>query len=100
MTYIYNQVPKLAVKKVTIVYADKLETNKPTGPSSDYKYFFYDFIHSGCCGMMVAYSFLYLTVLSFGSLMIVYLRWVRYSPVAHSLIYSPILTYRLESPIV
>jgi iron-regulated transporter 1 len=91
MTYIYTQVPKLAVKKVTIVDVDKLETNKSTEPASDYKYFFYDFIHSGCCGMMIAYSFLYLTVLSFGSLMIVYLRWVRYSPVTHSL--THLLTY-------
>lgn len=35
---------------------------------------FKSFATSGCAGLMVAYSFLYLTVLSFGSLMTVYLR--------------------------
>lgn len=30
---------------------------------------------SGCAGAMISYSFLYLTVLSFGSLMLVYLKW-------------------------
>jgi solute carrier family 40 (iron-regulated transporter), member 1 len=30
---------------------------------------------SGCAGAMIAYSLLYLTVLSFGSLMLVYLKW-------------------------
>jgi iron-regulated transporter 1 len=34
-----------------------------------------DFSLSGCAGTMYAYSFLYFTVLSFGSLMTVYLRW-------------------------
>jgi iron-regulated transporter 1 len=34
-----------------------------------------EFYHSGCGGVMVSYSFLYATVLSFGSLMMVYLRW-------------------------
>lgn len=34
-----------------------------------------DFIHSGCAGMMVAYAMLYMTVLSFGSLMTVYTRY-------------------------
>lgn len=36
---------------------------------------FSDFYYSGCVGMMVSYSFLYLTVLSFGSLMTVYTRY-------------------------
>lgn len=36
---------------------------------------FKDFMKSGCAGMMVAYAALYLTVLSFGSLMTVYTRW-------------------------
>jgi hypothetical protein len=36
---------------------------------------FKDFLQSGCAGMMVSYAFLYLTVLSFGSLMTVYVRW-------------------------
>lgn len=36
---------------------------------------FYDFCYSGCAGVMVSYSFLYFTVLSFGSLMTVYLLW-------------------------
>ncbi len=35
---------------------------------------FKSFATSGCAGVMIAYSFLYLTVLSFGSLMTVYLR--------------------------
>lgn len=35
-----------------------------------------DFLtHSGCIGVMVAYSCLFVTVLSYGSLMIVYLKW-------------------------
>lgn len=34
-----------------------------------------DFSESGCAGVMVAYACLYFTVLSFGSLMTVYLRW-------------------------
>ena len=33
------------------------------------------FATSGCAGTMVSYSFLYFTVLSFGSLMTVYIRW-------------------------
>jgi solute carrier family 40 (iron-regulated transporter), member 1 len=33
------------------------------------------FLGCGCAGAMIAYSFLYLTVLSFGSLMLVYLKW-------------------------
>lgn len=42
-------------------------TSKPT-------HFLSEFLSSGCAGTMIAYSFLYLTVLSFGSLMTVYLR--------------------------
>jgi len=34
-----------------------------------------DFAESGCAGVMISYSFLFLTVLSFGSLMTVYLQW-------------------------
>eukprot|EP00597_Dinobryon_sp_UTEXLB2267_P007465 CAMPEP_0170085378 /NCGR_PEP_ID=MMETSP0019_2-20121128/20275_1 /TAXON_ID=98059 /ORGANISM="Dinobryon sp., Strain UTEXLB2267" /LENGTH=333 /DNA_ID=CAMNT_0010301807 /DNA_START=637 /DNA_END=1638 /DNA_ORIENTATION=+ len=34
-----------------------------------------DFADSGCAGVMISYSFLFLTVLSFGSLMTVYLQW-------------------------
>ena len=41
--------------------------------------YFHDFLHSGCAGTMMAYSFLYLTVLSYGSLMVVYLRWSKLS---------------------
>ena len=94
MTYIYNQVPKLAVKNLPSEAAtthaeatEKDDTTAPTGQSPTKKYIFHDFINSGCCGMMVAYSFLYLTVLSFGSLMIVYLRWVRYSFILFPLVY-------------
>jgi solute carrier family 40 (iron-regulated transporter), member 1 len=36
---------------------------------------FTDFLQSGCAGAMIAYAFLFMTVLSFGSLMTVYLRW-------------------------
>mmetsp|Transcript_2863 Transcript_2863/g.6415 ORF Transcript_2863/g.6415 Transcript_2863/m.6415 type:complete len:592 (-) Transcript_2863:436-2211(-) len=42
------------------------------GPSCSY---FDDFMSSGCVGVMVSYAALYLTVLSFGSLMTVYVRW-------------------------
>eukprot|EP01032_Pedospumella_encystans_P013776 gene13776-15846_t len=35
----------------------------------------HDFFHSGCAGMMISYAFLYMTVLSFGSLMTVYTRY-------------------------
>lgn len=35
----------------------------------------FEFVQSGCAGPMLAYSFLFFTVLSFGSLMTVYLRW-------------------------
>jgi iron-regulated transporter 1 len=34
-----------------------------------------EFYDCGCGGVMLSYSFLYATVLSFGSLMMVYLRW-------------------------
>lgn len=34
-----------------------------------------DFFASGCAGAMISYACLYLTVLNFGSLMTVYLRW-------------------------
>ena len=34
---------------------------------------------SGCAGVMLAYSFLFFTVLSFGPLMTVYLRWAKVS---------------------
>lgn len=99
MTHIYHQVPKLATKNVSVeatetdveAAADKLRKNMPTDISLNKKYFFYDFINSGCCGMMVAYSFLYLTVLSFGSLMIVYLRWVRY--ILFIYLFPHVLTY-------
>ena len=33
------------------------------------------FLHSGCAGVMISYAALYFTVLSFGSLMTVYVRW-------------------------
>lgn len=33
------------------------------------------FLQSGCAGTLISYSMLYLTCLSYGSLMIVYLRW-------------------------
>jgi iron-regulated transporter 1 len=34
-----------------------------------------EFFGSGCSGVMISYSFLFATVLSFGPLMMVYLRW-------------------------
>lgn len=37
--------------------------------------FLHDFFHSGCAGMMISYALLYMTVLSFGSLMTVYTRY-------------------------
>lgn len=36
---------------------------------------YHDFFHSGCAGVMLSYALLYMTVLSFGSLMTVYLRY-------------------------
>jgi len=39
-----------------------------------------DFLNSGCTLYMIAYAFLHMTVLSFGSLMTVYLRWAKMSP--------------------
>lgn len=41
--------------------------------------FMSDFMKSGCAGTMIAYAFLYFTVLNFGSLMVVYLRWCNVS---------------------
>lgn len=41
--------------------------------------FLTDFMNSGCAGTMIAYAFLYFTVLNFGSLMVVYLRWCNVS---------------------
>lgn len=43
-------------------------------------YFLNDFLVCGCAGVMVSYAFLYLTVLSFGSIMTVYLLWVGLEP--------------------
>ena len=34
-----------------------------------------EIFHSGCAGVMISYAILYFTVLSFGSLMLVYTRW-------------------------
>ena len=34
-----------------------------------------NFFNSGCAGVMLSYAFLYLTVLSFGAIMTVYIRW-------------------------
>merc|ERR1711871_1453544 len=34
-----------------------------------------NFFSSGCAGVMLSYAFLYLTVLSFGAIMTVYIRW-------------------------
>eukprot|EP01034_Spumella_vulgaris_P033585 gene33585-41443_t len=39
-----------------------------------------DFLHSGCAGVMISYAFLFFTVLSFGSLMTVYVRWAGVTP--------------------
>lgn len=36
---------------------------------------FVNFFNSGCAGVMLSYAFLYLTVLSFGAIMTVYIRW-------------------------
>jgi len=54
----------------------------PTSASGQIKLYFWstlstfnDFIASGCAGMMVSYAFLYMTVLCFGSLMTVYIRF-------------------------
>jgi len=54
-----------------IFLGNEWNSNKIIGK---FLYGFKSFSTSGCAGLMIAYSFLYLTVLSFGSLMTVYLR--------------------------
>jgi iron-regulated transporter 1 len=54
-----------------IFFGKEWDINEPVGKLLNVSK---HFITSGCAGLMVAYSFLYLTVLSFGSLMTVYLR--------------------------
>lgn len=49
-------------------------TSKSSIAPKKSSHFLSEFMSSGCAGTMIAYSFLYLTVLSFGSLMTVYLR--------------------------
>jgi hypothetical protein len=41
--------------------------------------FFHAFFHCGCAGTLMSYAFLYLTVLNFGSMMVVYLRYCQVS---------------------
>jgi iron-regulated transporter 1 len=48
-------------------------------PIENGKPYFDDFRRSGCAGTMISFAFLYLTVLNFGSLMTVYLRWCNVS---------------------
>jgi hypothetical protein len=41
--------------------------------------FLHAFFHCGCAGVLISYAFLYLTVLNFGSMMVVYLRYCQVS---------------------
>lgn len=85
---LYNKFPNLAKKEIetnkdqytvtkdatyeNIIFLGKeWDSNKSIGKLLNLSK---NFITSGCTGLMLSYSFLYLTVLSFGSLMTVYLR--------------------------
>ena len=84
-SHLYRRWPALAVKQISLLSSDftvserekkETDTSTPTGG-------FYEvvtlFFHSGCAGAMVAYSILYFSVLTFGSLMTVYLRSISIS---------------------
>jgi iron-regulated transporter 1 len=87
MNSLYNSWPSLAADRgVSRVEGNeeersRLTDDKITGSSSakiqnnGNKWCFTDFMNSGCAGAMIAYAFLFMTVLSYGSLMTVYLRW-------------------------
>ena len=90
LSRLYHEFPNLAnrVSEQKVVTADKDSGQRDDDDNIVFlgkewdsktvigKFFnnFKSFATSGCAGLMVAYSFLYLTVLSFGSLMTVYLR--------------------------
>jgi solute carrier family 40 (iron-regulated transporter), member 1 len=50
-------------------------TEQPPSTTTSWYNIYDDFFQSGCAGSMIAYAFLFLTVLNFGSLMTVYLRY-------------------------
>jgi len=88
---LYSKFPNLAKKESDISVSNKDNSKNQTNDNNENVVFLgkeWDtnktigkllnalkhFSTSGCAGLMVSYSFLYLTVLSFGSLMTVYLR--------------------------
>jgi iron-regulated transporter 1 len=66
---------KLVVQETTPL----LGSTRAEPPIESGKPYFDDFLRSGCAGTMISFAFLYLTVLNFGSLMTVYLRWCNVS---------------------
>lgn len=70
LTKLYEKCPALAVKAHTTSHEAKTETMTEAQNSKTK-----NLLTSGCAGTLISFSCLYLTVLSFGSIMIVYLRW-------------------------
>lgn len=92
MHYLYYSWDLLAVREQNSVSSRKqisektalLSSNKSDldlRDSLEDEGYFHDFLNSGCAGTMIAYAILYLTVLNFGTLMVVYLRWCHLSDV-------------------
>ncbi len=86
MNSLYHSWPSLSADRAAAISAkdeervqltdDKLNKSQRSDLiESNNKRFYIDFLNSGCAGAMTAYAFLYMTVLSYGSLMTVYLRW-------------------------
>lgn len=83
MYYLYHSWPGLSVRSTRAVASatsnDDTFSSAATVDRGFISFFtcgvFDDFLTSGCAGAMISYALLYLTVLSFGSLMTVYLRW-------------------------
>jgi hypothetical protein len=71
---LYQQCPNLAAKpqyhdaSPPLTKDEATATPHPSGASKT-------LLSSGCAGALISFSCLFLTVLSFGSIMIVYLRW-------------------------
>eukprot|EP01038_Epipyxis_sp_PR26KG_P010061 gene10061-13521_t len=54
--------------------------SEESNDKSCFSYYSYDFmVASGCAGVMISYAFLFLTVLSYGNLMTVYVKWAEIS---------------------
>lgn len=73
LRFLYHSWPALHSRKAAADGAGKNEAgadNRVEASSS-----MANFFSSGCAGVMLSYAFLYLTVLSFGAIMTVYIRW-------------------------